>query len=185
MSHYLIEVALWILLAYVVGCFLGSLLRQVFGDTAVPVKEKPPASPETAPARFAEASTPALEAVVVPPAAVVEPEPAAPVRARMERPRGLDAPRDGKTDDLQRISGVGPKYEKILHTLGYYHFDQIAGWTEEQVAWVDDHLKFNGRIEREFWIEQSRLLAIGAEDEFEQRFGSKRPKAGTGDGGSD
>lgn len=93
---------------------------------------------------------------------------------RMERPRGLAEPRAGKPDDLQRISGIGPKNEKILHSLGFFHFDQIAVWSAEQVAWVDDHLRFNGRITREHWIEQAELLARGAEDEFAARFGPKR-----------
>ena len=83
-------------------------------------------------------------------------------------------PRDGKPDELQRISGVGPKNEKILHTLGFFHFEQIASWSGEHIAWVDDHLKFNGRVVREEWVEQAKLLAAGAEDEFEERFGAKK-----------
>ena len=92
---------------------------------------------------------------------------------RMERPRGLSEARGGKADDLQRISGIGPKNEKILHSLGFFHFDQISVWTVEQVAWVDDHLRFNGRIGREKWIEQAELLAKGDDAEFERRFSPK------------
>jgi NADH-quinone oxidoreductase subunit E len=175
-THYLIEVALWILLAYVVGCLIGYLLRRMFGSNAQPAVATPLAQYEAPNVKPPEAATPALEAVVATPAAeVVEPEPVMPVMTRMERPRGLEAPRDGKPDDLQRISGIGPKNEKILHTLGFFHFEQIANWTEQHVAWVDDHLKFNGRIGRERWIEQSQLLVSGAEEEFEEKFGSKRP----------
>ena len=97
-------------------------------------------------------------------------------RSRMERPRGLDAPRGGKPDDLLLIRGIGPKNQKILHTLGFFHFDQIAAWTAEQIDWVDDHLKFNGRIGREEWVEQARLLHAGNDEEFERRFGAKRSK---------
>ena len=43
----------------------------------------------------------------------------------------LDAPRDGQADDLKRLSGVGPKLEKLLHENGVYHFDQIAAWTDD------------------------------------------------------
>ncbi len=75
------------------------------------------------------------------------------------KPEGLDAPRDGKADDLKRISGVGPKLEETLHSLGIYHFDQVAAWTRETVAWVDNYLSFKGRIERENWIEQAKKLA--------------------------
>ncbi len=69
-----------------------------------------------------------------------------PPSANLNGPKGIAAARGGKADKLQRISGIGPKNEKILHGLGIFHFDQIAAWSREQVAWVDDHLKFNGRI---------------------------------------
>ena len=59
-----------------------------------------------------------------------------------------------------------------LHGLGFFHFDQIAAWTSEQVNWVDDHLKFNGRIKREEWIRQARLLAEGKEAEFTKLYGT-------------
>ena len=90
----------------------------------------------------------------------------------MERPKGLTAARGGKADDLQRISGIGPKNEGILHNLGFFHFDQIAEWTEAQVSWVDDHLRFGGRIKREEWIKQAGLLAAGKEAEFTKLYGT-------------
>ena len=90
----------------------------------------------------------------------------------MERPKGLTAARGGKPDNLQRISGIGPKNEAILHNLGFFHFDQIAAWTESQVAWVDDHLRFGGRIKREEWIKQAGLLAAGKEEEFTKLYGT-------------
>lgn len=94
----------------------------------------------------------------------------APVRARM--PVGISAPRGTGPDELQRISGVGPKNEQILHSLGFYHFDQISQWTDEQVEWVDGYLRFNGRIRRENWVEQCRLLAAGDEAEFSRLYGT-------------
>ena len=76
------------------------------------------------------------------------------------KPEGLSAPRGGAADDLQQISGVGPKMEKLLHSLGYYHFDQIAVWTPAEVAWVDDNLEgFKGRATRDEWIKQAKKLA--------------------------
>ncbi len=77
----------------------------------------------------------------------------------------LDAPRGGKADDLKRISGVGPKLEQLLNENGIYHFDQIAAWTPEEVAYMDERLSFKGRIEREGWIEQARKLAAEAGSE--------------------
>ncbi|MBY6202384.1 NADH-quinone oxidoreductase subunit E [Maritalea mobilis] len=76
-----------------------------------------------------------------------------------EQPELLSGPREGGADDLKRISGVGPKLEGVLNELGFYHFDQIAAWTPEQIAWVDNRLKFKGRIERDDWIAQARALA--------------------------
>ena len=66
---------------------------------------------------------------------------------------------EGEPDDLKRISGIGPGIERTLHELGIFHFRQIAAFTPENVAWVDRHLRFKGRIEREDWIGQARRLA--------------------------
>lgn len=75
-----------------------------------------------------------------------------------DRPMGLDAPKGGKADDLKRISGLGPKLESVLNDLGIYHFEQIAGWTPKQIAWVDDYLRFKGRIKRDRWIAQVKTF---------------------------
>ena len=82
---------------------------------------------------------------------------AAPVKAK--KPRGLKAPRKSGADDLKLIKGVGPKLEALLHSLGFFHFDQIANWTEAELAWVDDNLEgFKGRVIRENWVEQARAF---------------------------
>lgn len=86
------------------------------------------------------------------------------------RPEGLDGPRDGKADDLKRIKGVGPKLEQLLNEMGFYHFDQIAGWSADEVAWVNENLKgFKGRVTRDNWIEQATTLAAGGETDFSKR----------------
>ncbi len=59
-------------------------------------------------------------------------------------------------DDLKELSGVGPALEKKLHEAGVTSFAQIAAWTEEDVAAMDEKLSFKGRIEREGWIEQAK-----------------------------
>ena len=66
---------------------------------------------------------------------------------------------EGKADDLKLISGVGPKLEKTLNGLGFWHFSQIAKWKKSDVAIVDDELSFKGRIERDDWIKQAKALA--------------------------
>ena len=69
----------------------------------------------------------------------------------------------GKADDLKRIRGVGEKLEKTLNGLGLFHYWQIAQLTPDDVAWIDQRLRFKGRIERDTWIAQARLLAQGEE----------------------
>ncbi|MFO7758429.1 MAG: NADH:ubiquinone oxidoreductase [Roseovarius sp.] len=86
------------------------------------------------------------------------------------KPAGLSAPRGGQPDDLKQIKGVGPKLEQACHNLGYYHFDQIAAWTPDEVAWVDENLVgFKGRVSRDNWVEQAKTLAAGGETEFSRR----------------
>ncbi|MCV3272474.1 hypothetical protein [Roseobacter sinensis] len=72
-----------------------------------------------------------------------------------------DGPRDGGADDLKKISGVGPKLEETLNSLGIWHFDQVAALTKEDIAWVDERLRFKGRIERDDWVGQAKKLASG------------------------
>ena len=64
-------------------------------------------------------------------------------------------------DDLKQLSGVGPALEKKLHDAGVTTFAQVAAWTEDDVAAMDEKLSFKGRIEREGWIEQAKKLAEG------------------------
>lgn len=105
------------------------------------------------------------------PAGTPPPAAGAPVLDEANKPEGLRAARGGRPDDLKRISGVGPKIEEILHSLGIFHYDQIAAWNEDNVAWVDGYLKFRGRISRENWIEQARTLAAGGQTDFSKRYG--------------
>ena len=87
-----------------------------------------------------------------------------------KRPAALDAPRGGKPDNLKEIKGIGPKLEKMLNEMGFYHFDQIANWTDEEVAWVNANLTgFKGRVTRDNWVEQAKILASGGETEFSKR----------------
>ncbi len=189
MTHYLIELALWVLGFYFLGCLLGWAVRNLFGRAEQPVAAPhkvvatpapayvPPPAPIAKPLPVA-APAPVVAAPMAPrpaPVPVAAPAPVAEptiATGKMERPKGLSAARGGKADDLQRISGIGPKNEAILHNLGFFHFDQIAEWTATQVAWVDDHLRFGGRIKREEWIKQAGLLAAGKEAEFTKQYGT-------------
>lgn len=86
------------------------------------------------------------------------------------KPRTYDEPPDGKADDLKRIMGIGPKLEEICNSLGIWRYDQIAAWTPEEVDWVDSHLKgFPGRVSRDDWVNQARILASGGSTDFSRR----------------
>lgn len=86
------------------------------------------------------------------------------------KPQTLSEARGGVADDLKQIKGIGPKLEKLCNSLGFYHFDQIAGWTPEEEAWVDANLEgFKGRVSRDEWISQAKVLAAGGETEFSKR----------------
>ena len=113
---------------------------------AKPKAEKPKAEPEAAEEKAAEETA-------APEAAADEAPEVTPVA-----PETLSAP-EGEADDLKKIGGVGPKIEEKLNGLGIYHYSQIAGFTAENVAWVDEELSFKGRVERDDWVGQAKALA--------------------------
>ena len=72
-------------------------------------------------------------------------------------------------DNLQLVKGIGATLEKALNEIGVYKFDQIASWTPEQSAQVDETIAFPGRIEREDWVAQCKKLQYGDSTEFSKR----------------
>lgn len=106
-------------------------------------------------------------------AAAVQPKPTETAEipeSEQVRPEALQAARDGKADDLKRIKGIGPKLEAMLNGMGFFHFDQIAAWTPQEMAWVDQNLEgFKGRATRDQWVAQAKLLASGQETDFSKR----------------
>lgn len=78
----------------------------------------------------------------------------------------------GEPDNLRQIKGVGPKLDNLLKDLGITRFDQIAAWTEDDIAKVDEHMEtFRGRITRDKWVEQAGFLAKDDIAGFEAKFG--------------
>jgi NADH-quinone oxidoreductase subunit E len=122
-------------------------------------REQPAPSAAIAAVAKAEGKS-AGDAASVPPAAPAEPA-EQPVSDAW-KPELLTAARAGQGDDLKLIKGVGPKLEALLHSLGVYHFDQIAAWSDENLRWIDAHLEgFKGRARRDEWIGQAKRLAAG------------------------
>ncbi|MEO0999077.1 MAG: 50S ribosomal protein L21 [Pseudomonadota bacterium] len=150
----------------------ASGVKAAIGTGSIPKDERPALSvDEAAPAVEETAVEVAEEEVVVEAAAEVAEAPAespaeapaeeAPAAEEVEAARPdnlLDAP-EGDEDDLTRISGVGPKLKSLLNENGVYHFRQIAAWGPAEIAYMDDLLKFKGRIERDEWTRQAAEFA--------------------------
>ncbi len=185
----IIQLAILVAVAFIVGCVLGKLFRgksKAMTDeertivaaalsTPPAVDEKPePVQPVAAPVEAASLpkdkkpqKVSAPKKAPVPDAEVVGgplPVPAAEPEEPREpedpgRPELLDAPREGKADDLTVISGIGKAIQTMLNKLGVYHYDQIASWSDEEAAWIERHIGFPRRIARENWIAQAAKLA--------------------------
>ena len=166
-------------LAILVSLLAAIILYLGFGGSdRVTMPAKPATKPAPAPAPKAEVAPAPAAAPTPEPAPEPEPvaEAAAPAASEPvaqgdgTRPAALDAPRDGNADDLKQIKGIGPKLEKLCNSMGFWHFDQIANWTPDEVAWVDANLEgFKGRVSRDNWIDQAKTLAAGGQTEFSKR----------------
>ena len=77
--------------------------------------------------------------------------------------------RSATLEDLKRIRGIGVLIEKKLNSMGVVSYEQIANWSAEDIDRVSQTLDFKGRIERENWVEQARILASGGATEFSRR----------------
>jgi predicted flap endonuclease-1-like 5' DNA nuclease len=76
------------------------------------------------------------------------------------------------SDDLTRIKGLGPKIAEQLAGLGVTTFAQIAAWDEAEIDRIDAQLgRFQGRIRRDDWPAQAKLLAAGDTAGYEAAFG--------------
>jgi predicted flap endonuclease-1-like 5' DNA nuclease len=77
--------------------------------------------------------------------------------------------RSATAEDLKRIRGIGVLIERRLNSMGVTSYEQIANWTAADIERVSQTLDFKGRIERENWVEQARILASGGTTEFSRR----------------
>ena len=111
--------------------------------------------------------------VAVAAAAAEEERMATPAPSPAPEPAPAPAPAVGGSDDLSRIKGVGPKLVAKLHDLGVSSYSEIAGWTDEDIDRIDVQLgRFSGRIRRDNWVEQARLLQSGDEAAYAAKFGN-------------
>ncbi|BBB13285.1 hypothetical protein [Sphingopyxis sp. FD7] len=133
---------------------------------------KPAAKPKPA-AKKTATKAPAAKATVKkaaakPPAdaAAIPAEPTVP-------PPPAPAPTVAKADNLQLLKGVGPKLVVLLNGLGVTRFQQIAEWTDADIARIDAQLgAFQGRIARDNLVDQASYLARGDKAGFEAKYGA-------------
>jgi predicted flap endonuclease-1-like 5' DNA nuclease len=153
---------------------------------SAPVKPAPakPAAAKAAPAKPTAAKPAAPKPAAPKPAAASKPAATTSAAKSSTAPKAAPAkkavpatakPAPGKPDNLRRLIGIGPVNEKLLKAQGVTSFAQIAGWTAADIKRIEDVMNFDGRIARERWIEQAKLLAAGNEKEFAKQF----PTAGT------
>jgi predicted flap endonuclease-1-like 5' DNA nuclease len=120
--------------------------------------EPTPAEPEPAPAYTpAAAPTPVAAEPPAEPVSIVTP---------------VSVPALSGASELTQLKGLGPKLAATLAELGYTRVDQIADLTPVEAEALDARLgAFQGRMARDRWIEQARLLTAGDRSAYEAAFG--------------
>jgi predicted flap endonuclease-1-like 5' DNA nuclease len=130
---------------------------------------KPAAKAKVEPvkAKAAPAAKPKVEAK--PKAAPAAKPKAAPKPKASPKP----APKPVIPDNLELLKGVGPKLNTLLKSLGVTSFEQVAAWNAADIAEIDSKLgNFAGRISRDNWVDQAKLLSAGDVKTFEKRYGA-------------
>ncbi|MER9329541.1 proton-conducting membrane transporter [Mesorhizobium sp. M0152] len=164
----------------------AALLSTPASAKSAPAKPAPakPAAAKAAPAKPAAAKSAAPKTAASKPVAAKATAAKATAAKSSAAPKAAPArkaapatakPASGKPDNLRRLIGIGPVNEKLLKAQGITSFAQIAAWTAADIKRVEDVMNFDGRIARERWVEQAKLLAAGNEQEFARQF----PTAGT------
>jgi len=172
MTAFIIQSLLLLVIAYILGCIIGGLLRRMFSQPetvsieAAPVAATAP-SPEPQPASQ--------------PKPIPAPKPTA-VKANV-KPAPLKVAikaATGPKDDLKRIRGIGPQNEARLNQINVTRFEQIAAWSAKEQHEIGEHLAFAGRIEREEWVKQAKTLAKGGTTAFAKRVDKGEVSSSTG-----
>ncbi len=135
---------------------------------------------KTAPVRKTAAPKAKVEAPKVKVAPVAKPKVAAPVKVKaapVAKPKSAAKPKAAPKvvipDNLELLKGVGPKLNTLLKTLGVTSFEQVANWSASDVREIDSKLgTFAGRIGRDNWVDQAKLLVAGDVKGFEKKYGS-------------
>lgn len=104
----------------------------------------------------------------------IEAPEAEPVPVPAPAPTPAPAPAPQTSNDLTKIKGLGPKLATLLGEQGVTSVEQIARWSDADITRIDATLgRFQGRIERDKWVEQAKLLVSGDDGSFNETFGNK------------
>lgn len=96
--------------------------------------------------------------------------------------KGFKKPK-GETDDLTKLKGVSAELAGRLNGLGVIKFEQIANFSDDDIANVDESLSLEGRIEKDDWVGQAQALMaeaaaseVPADDEKKETKAEKKAK---------
>lgn len=167
-------ILLVVLVAALIGWYIFHAARRtrVTGDRRDVLDEG--ASPAPRNQALIDAPPAATKPVPVPPAAAEALAGAGiAVEAAVEHQQVAAVKAASASDDLTRLKGVGPKLAAQLGELGVTSFAQIAAWSEADIDRIDAQLgRFAGRVRRDSWVEQAKLLMSGDESAYAARFGN-------------
>jgi len=174
MTEFELQIIALILVAFIIGVVIGYVLRTRVFRAAATAGEREGITLESRQERpahsllrggSAKTSKSAAKAAASSAPAAKKPSGKAGAKNESKGEKKPAPPRkpSAAADNLQEIKGIGAVLEKKLNAMGIERFEQIAGWTESDIAEIDEQLNFRGRIQREKWVEQAQELAKGSQ----------------------
>ena len=186
MVSLVIQSVLLVIIAFILGVILGRLFKQRLSGSGVPSRQVPTnpspeklvAEPNITDPQSDEGATSDKRSSARPSKEPVATAPRAPIHAGLPRAQSQPA------ENLKLIKGIGPKSESQLNRLGVNRFQHVAEWSAAEQAHYGKALAFPGRIEREDWVGQARILAKGGITEFAKRSDPGGRGSGNSGGGN-
>jgi predicted flap endonuclease-1-like 5' DNA nuclease len=76
--------------------------------------------------------------------------------------KAKSAPATATGEDLKVIKGIGPKFEKLLRSVGVTALAQIAAWSEADIDSIAAKLGVKAeRIRKDDWVGNAKRLSTG------------------------
>lgn len=118
-------------------------------DALSELKAKMESNEKAAPAKKAKAE-PKVEAKIEAPVEEV-------VETATETP-APKAKKSAKGDDLKKIGGIGPAFEKRLNALGIYSYDDLIALTDDKIAELETSDSMTSLDQWHKWMEEAKEL---------------------------